>query len=181
VVRFRSLPDDLQRQAPKWRQVVRTVDWITAQLKPGTNVQVYGFNEQAHSLVPGTDGTWITVKDGSEVTKAVDALRQLVPRKGTSLVNALDVINRLSPQPDNVFLVTDGLPTAGRTAPAQAEDVTPDKRRSLFDQAERSVPRRVPINVVLFPMDGDPDASGYFWHLAWQSGGSLLAPSRDWP
>ena len=47
--------------------------------------------------------------------------------------------------------------------------------------AVRSIPRRLPVNVMLFPMDGDPEAAGYFWELAVASGGSLLTPSRDWP
>jgi hypothetical protein len=34
---------------------------------------------------------------------------------------------------------------------------------------------------MLLPMDGDPDAAGYFWELAVASGGSLLTPARDWP
>ncbi len=27
----------------------------------------------------------------------------------------------------------------------------------------------------------DPDAAGYFWDLAYASGGSLITPSQDWP
>lgn len=181
VVRFRSMPDGRKIRAPKWQQAVRTVDWLTTQITPGTRVQIYVFNEQAHSVVDGTDGQWIEVRDGSELTRAMESLRKVVPQKGTSLINAVEALKRLDPPPDNVFLITDGLPTQGAKAPAQAEDVRPDRRVNFMVQAVRALPRRIPVNVILLPMDGDPDAAGYFWELAVASGGSLLTPSRDWP
>ena len=64
---------------------------------------------------------------------------------------------------------------------ATVEKVRYAKRRSLFDEARRAAPARVPINVMLFPMDGDPDAPFSFWQLAMSTGGALLAPSEDWP
>jgi hypothetical protein len=181
VIRFRSMPDDRRRRAPKWQQAVRTVDWLTAQMKPGTKVQIYVFNEQPHSVVDGSDGRWIDVKDGSELTAAIASLRKVVPGKGTSLINAFGVIKALDPQPDNVFLITDGLPTQGEKPPSETEDVRPERRVKFMVDAVRSVPRRLPVNVILFPMDGDPQAAGYFWEFAIASGGSLITPSRDWP
>jgi uncharacterized protein YegL len=181
VVRFRSMPDDRKRQAPKWQQAVKTVDWLTSQIKPGTQVQIYTFNEQARSVMDAANGQWITVKDGTELTAAIASLRKFVPEKGTSLINAFQVIKTLQPQPDNVFLITDGLPTQGEKPPSQTEDVRQERRVKFMIDAVRSVPRRLPVNVLLLPMDGDPDAAGYFWELAYASGGSLLTPSRDWP
>ncbi len=181
VVRFRSMPDDRKRRAPKWQQAVKSVDWLTSQISPGTKVQIYAFNEQAHSVVDGTDGRWIDVKDGSELNAAVAGLRKIVPQKGTSLINAFAVIKQLDPQPDNVYLITDGLPTQGEKPPDAVEDVKQERRVKFMIDAARSVPRRVPVNVLLFPLDGDPNAAGYFWELAVASGGSLLTPSRDWP
>lgn len=181
VVRFRSMPDERKRRAPKWQQAVRTVDWLTTQIRPGTRVQIYAFNEQARSVVDGTDGQWLTVKDGATLDAAMRSLRRVVPQKGTSLVNAFAVIKALDPPPDNVFLITDGLPTQGEKAPSQVEDVKQERRVKYMVDAIRAVPRRLPVNVMLLPMDGDPAAAGYFWELAVASGGSLLTPSRDWP
>jgi hypothetical protein len=181
VIRFNSMPDERKLRAPKWQQAVKSVDWLTSQIRPGTQVQIYAFNEQARSVVDGTDGQWLDVRDGTELDKAVASLRKVVPQKGTSLVNAFEAIKALNPPPDNVFLITDGLPTQAEKAPAQPEDVRPDRRVNYFAKAARSLPRRVPVNVLLFPMDGDPDAAGYFWDLAVATGGSLLTPSRDWP
>jgi hypothetical protein len=144
-------------------------------------VQVYAFNEQAHSVVAGTDGQWIDVHDGKDLDPAIAALKKVVPDKGTSLINAFDAVRALNPAPDNVFLLTDGLPTQGKSAPNRPEDVRADRRASYFTQAERTLSRRIPFNILLFPMDGDPEAPGYFWDLAVYTGGALLTPSRDWP
>ncbi len=181
VVRFRSMPDVRKLRAPKWQQAVRTVDWLTAQVKPGTKVQIYAFNEQARAVVDGTDGRWLEVRDGKELAAAMAAVRKLVPDKGTSLINAFDVVKRMQPQPDTVFLITDGLPTQGEKPPSQVEDVREERRVKFMVEAMRSLPRRLPVNILLFPMDGDPNAAGYFWELAMQSGGSLITPSQDWP
>jgi hypothetical protein len=58
--------------------------------------------------------------------------------------------------------------------------VKPEQRARYFVQALRELPP-IPVNVLLFPMDGDPFAAEAFWRLAFQSNGSFMAPSRDWP
>jgi hypothetical protein len=181
VVRFRSMPDDRKRRAPKWQQTVKSVDWLTAQLRPGMKVQIYTFNEKPQPVLDGTAGRWIDVRDGAELDRAVAALGKVVPQKGTSLINAFAVIQQLDPQPDSVFLLTDGLPTQGKEPPSATVDVRSEQRVKMMIDAVRTVPRRLPVNVLLFPMDGDPQAAGYFWEFAVASGGSLLTPSRDWP
>lgn len=181
VIRFRNMSETRRRRAPKWQQTVRTVDWLTTQIVPGTRFQIYTFNETAESVVPGTTGKWLEVTDGSELTRAVDALRDTSPEKGTSLYNAFQSASAMDPPPDNIYLLTDGLPTQGKSAPSKVEKVRPDKRRAYFERALRELPKRVPVNVVLYPMDGDPQAPGLMWGLALQTRGSFLTPARDWP
>lgn len=181
VVRFRNMPDDIKRRAPKWQQAVRTVDWLTTQIRPGTQFQIYAFNENAASVIAGTDGRWLDVTDGSELTRAVEALGQVVPVNGTSLYNAFAAARNMNPQPDNIYLITDGLPTQDRTAPSGAEKIKPERRADFFSRAVKALPGRVPVNVLLFPMDGDPAAPGLFWGLAYSTRGSFLTPARDWP
>ena len=181
VVRFRAMKPDKKRRAPKWVQAVNSVDWLTTQMQPGTRFQIMTFNEQTKSVVEGSDGQWIDITDGSELSEAVDALREVVPDKGTSLYHAFVAAAAMEPAPDNIFLITDGLPTQGKSAPKNREEVKPSRRAKFFEQALRELPRRVPINVLLFPMDGDPAAAGIYWSLAKSSRGSFLTPSRDWP
>lgn len=89
--------------------------------------------------------------------------------------------NNLKPAPDNIYLLTDGLPTQAKQAPGGVTPVKPAQRATFFNQAVRELPGRVPVNVLLYPMDGDPDAAGFFWRLAIATKGSFLTPSRDWP
>jgi hypothetical protein len=181
VLRFRNTPDDNKRRAPKWRQTVNVVDWITTQIVPGTRFQIYAFNEQSGSVLPETTGQWLEVTDGAELTEAVDALRKLVPGKGTSLYKAFESASQLNPPPDNIYLLTDGLPTQSRVPPPQARRISVRDREKFFEAAIRQLPSRAPVNVMLFPMDGDPSAAGLFWGLALKTKGSMLTPARDWP
>ena len=82
-------------------------------------------------------------------------------------------------QPDNVILLTDGLPTMGKTAGRGT--VTPRQRLKLFDQAYKEVPKGTPFNVLLYPMEGDPKAASSFWQLAMATRGSFMSLSEDWP
>ena len=181
VVRFRSLPSERRRLAPKWQQVVNSVDWLTTHLSPGTKFQIYVFNEQANSVVDGTDGKWIEITDGSELTDAVEQLRLVAPEKGTSLINAFTKIRELDPLPDNIYLLTDGLPTQGKVPPNEVVRVKENRRIDFFDKAVRELPKKVPVNILLYPMVGDPSAAGLFWQLAMATKGSMLTPARDWP
>ena len=85
----------------------------------------------------------------------------------------------MRPPPDTVFLLTDSLPTMGRNPP-RGGTVSGRDRLRLFSRAVRAAPT-APINVILFPMEGDPMAASSFWQLAQNSGGAFLSPARDWP
>jgi hypothetical protein len=179
VLRRRNMSVEQQRQAPKWRQVVNTVDWLTTQIQPGTQFQVIAFNSRAWSLAEGTDGRWLTVTDGSELEGAVQALRRMTPEGPTSLQVAFAAARQLEPRPDNIYLLVDGLPTMGEIVPTRP-GVTGKERLDHFNRAARDLPG-APINVILFAMEGDPRAAPAFWWLALRTGGSMLAPAEDWP
>ena len=180
VLRRRNMSEEQQRASPKWQQVVNSVDWLTAQIEPGTQFQVIAFNSEAWSLIDGTDGQWLTATDGSELQKAVDSLRKLTPHGATSLHAAFDAMNALEPRPDNVYLLVDGLPTMGEIYPSR-KGVTGRERRDHFERAMRELPLNVPINVLLYAMEGDPVAAPAYWTMALRSGGSMMAPAEDWP
>ncbi len=180
IIRRRNMSPALQREAPKWVQTVNTVDWLTAQIKPGTQVQVIGFNDEAKSLIADTTDRWVTVTDGSQLEHAVQALRGMYPKGPTSLHVAFDAVRKLQPKPDNVYLLVDGLPTMGEVKPSR-EGVTSRERLDHFNRAVRQLPLGVPVNVILFAMEGDPQAAPAFWTLALRTGGSMLAPAEDWP
>lgn len=181
VFRRRNMPIEQQRQAPKWRQLVDTVDWLTAQIPPGAQYQVMTFTDKAESLIEGTEGQWLTATDGRQLEDAVQRLRnEVAPGGPTSLHAAFQAARRLEPKPDNIYLLVDGLPTMGEVIPARA-GVTSKQRQGHFERAVRELPVGVPVNVILFAMEGDPLAAPGYWTLALASGGSMMAPAEDWP
>jgi hypothetical protein len=180
VLLRRNQSEAAKRRSPKWRQVVDTVDWLTAQIPPGTDFQVMAFNSEAWPLIDGTLGQWLTATDGSQLDQAVANLRETIPSGATSLHAAFAAATAMSPRPDNVYLLVDGLPTMGEVYPAQP-GVTGLARLRHFERAERTVPRGVPFNVLLYPLEGDPYSAPAYWKLALDTGGSMLAPSEDWP
>ncbi len=181
VVRFRLMSDEKKRQTPKWRQTVDTVDWLTTKLDPDAQFQIYQFNENVASVVPDSTGEWLDVRDGAGIDPAIAALRAVTPGNGSNLYRAFQAVRDLEPLPDNIFLLTDGLPTQGRVVPGKPEMVKVSRRVDLFNKARRELPGRMPLNIILYPMDGDPEAAAYFWRLAVERRGSFMAPSRDWP
>jgi hypothetical protein len=180
VIRRRNMSEDEQRRSPKWVQTVNTVDWLTAQLKPGTEYQLLAFSDHVWSLVEGTDGKWLKVTDGAQLDKAVEGLKSITPDGPTSLSLAFKATRLLNPQPDDIYVITDGLPTMGEVLPARA-GVTGRERLDHFQRAARELPVDVPVNVILLAMEGDPQAAPAFWWLALKTGGSMLAPAEDWP
>jgi len=59
--------------------------------------------------------------------------------------------------------------------------VTGKERMTYFNVARGVVPRGVPVNTILYPMEGDPLAAGAYWSLALKTKGSFITPSSDWP
>jgi hypothetical protein len=180
ILRMRNMSDERKLRSDKWRQAVAIVDWITTQIPATAQFQIYAFNTRAEPLIEGSAGQWLTL-DAPTLEKALYRLRQVVPKDGTSLENAFAVAKQLTPQPDELIVITDGLPTQGAVPPTLTKLVDGGGRLRFFERAIAVLPRKLPVNVVLLPMEGDPEAPSAFWNLAKATGGSFLAPSRDWP
>lgn len=180
IIRRRNLPDDRKIRAAKWQQAVATVDWLTTQLPKNSQFQIYEFNDAAAPLLTGTVGKWLDGGDRKVLDQAIATLRQTVPAGGTSLHHAFASVKTLRPAPDNILLLVDSLPTRGAAAPRKAT-ISGKDRVKLFNLAIRELPRGIPVNVILFPMEGDPLAASSFWKLAIGTEGSFMSPARDWP
>jgi hypothetical protein len=180
IVRRRNMPDEVKLQAEKWRQAVRTVDWLTTQLPRESRFQIYTFAEEAGPVLAGSAGQWLDASDRETLDRAVENVRGIVPAGGTNLHAGFVAIDALRPAPDNVILLVDGLPTLGKARPG-GRTVTGKQRLRHFEAAVDVMPRGVPISVIMFPMEGDPYAASAFWKLAVASGGSYRSPAKDWP
>ena len=181
ILRMRNMSDTRKLMSDKWRRTLSTVDWIASQLPLESEFQVYAFNTKTWALTPSSDGKWLKVNDPNALGEAMQALHKIVPKDGTSIENAFIALNALNPKPDNVIMITDGLPTQGASAPLIRKTIDGDDRLKLFQRAFAKYPRNVPFNVILMPMEGDPNAPSAFWVASRATGGSFLSPSKDWP
>ncbi|MCC6710221.1 MAG: VWA domain-containing protein [Gammaproteobacteria bacterium] len=180
ALRLRNMDEARQRQSKKWQQALRIVDWIAAHFPQQSSFQIVGFDGQAHFALPGTDGQWLPVKDSARLDAAMEAMKQRVPKGGNSLERALMVIGEMNPPPDNVYLITDGMPTLGLEA-AQNRNVSGLERNRLFERAMQRLSPNIAINTILLPLEGDPVAASAYWQLARMTQGAFLAPADDWP
>ena len=180
IIRRRNMSDDHKRSAKKWQQSIKTVDWLTAKLPPGSQYQIYTFNTATQPLLENTRGQWLNVSDREQLNQAVAQLKKLVPQDGTNMEQLFTEVGRLRPLPDNIYLITDGLPTQG-DRPPRATTISSRDRQALFADALKKLPRNVPVNTILEPMEGDPMAASEFWKLAIATSGSFMSPSEDWP
>ena len=180
AVRRRYLPDEVRMRADKWQQAVRAVDWLTTQIPRQSKYQIYVFDTRARPVLEGTDGVWLEARDAVRLGRAVAVLRQTAPIGGTSLHHAFAAAKAMNPPPDNIILLTDGLPTQGERPPRR-KTISGKDRLRLLERSLDALPRRVPVNVILYPMEGDPMASPAFWKVAMATRGSMMTPSKDWP
>ncbi len=180
ILKLRNSSDEQKRTAAKWRRAVDTVTWLTTQIPPDSRYQIYTFNTRAQSLLPDLAGRWIEAGDAPQLARELANLHALIPAEGTSLYNAFAATRTLSPLPDQIVLITDGLPTQGKTAGLR-KYVNSEARVRLFDEAVGQLPDAVPVDSILLPMQGDLQAAHRFWNLARLTNGTLLTPSKDWP
>jgi hypothetical protein len=180
IIVRRNLDDRSKKSSPKWKRTIRTVEWLTANLPADSSLQLYTFNTETSPAVAGLRDKWIATSDNKNINRMLAALKQTIPQGGTSLYNAFAAASRMKPRPDNILLLTDGLPTQGKKKSSK-NTISGDERLKLFHQATGALPRAVPINTILFPMEGDPMAAVSYWKLAIDTQGSFLTPTRDWP
>ncbi len=180
ILRRRNMSDQVKLNSAKWRQATGAVEWLMAQFPVNSWYQIYAFNTQVNAMIPGTEGSWLEIQDTPQLGKALDSMRKMIPANGTSLENTFAAVRRLAPMPDNIILITDGLPTQGERKP-RGTTVSGNRRLKLFRQALDELPKGIPVNVILLPLEGDPMAASSYWKLALATGGAFLSPSRDWP
>jgi len=180
IIRRKNLPESEQLLSRKWRQVVASVDWLTSQFRPDSEYQIYMFNNVTVPVIKGTDGLWLKADDGDQLDEAVRTLRRTVPKNGTNMYSAFQVIRDMKPRPDNVILLVDSMPTMD-AATSTKNVIGPGERLNLFTAATQVIPSGIPINIMLYPMEGDARASVSLWALALKSRGSFISVSHDWP
>tara|TARA_R110002096_G_scaffold61399_1_gene152549 strand:- start:8090 stop:9184 length:1095 start_codon:yes stop_codon:yes gene_type:complete len=180
ILRRRNMSDDRKRQSAKWQHTIKIVEWLSAKFPLDSQFQIYHFNTQTNALTSNTKGQWLDVRDKSKLDSAIKTLNSLIPENGTNLEKAFIAANQLNPKPDNIYLITDGFPTQGSKT-SRKTTISGKDRVKLFNEAIEKLPARIPVNIILTPIEGDPYAAIAYWRLSRATQGSFMSPSKDWP
>jgi len=180
IIRRRNMSSEVKKRSPKWRQALDTINWISARFPRASQYQIYSYSDTVEPAIRGTRGKWLSVNNTKQLNETVENLNNLIPDGGSSLESAVDAIKELQPQPDNIYLITDGLPTRG-VQPPEKRNISGQERQQLFERAVAKLPYGIPINVILLPTEGDPMAPAAYWQIARVTQGSFLSPAVDWP
>lgn len=180
IIRRRNMSDEEKLSSPKWLRAINTVEWVIANLPKDAYFQLFTFNAKTAPAVAGTESDWLRAIEKADTDGVMESIRQTIPTGGTSLHQAFSIAADMDPAPDNIFLIVDSLPTIGLEEPRKSVIDSRD-RVELFTDSIELLPFASPVNVILFPMEGDPIAAPSYWRLAQITGGSFLSPPEDWP
>jgi hypothetical protein len=180
-----------KRRAPKWRRALRVFRWLLNRVPETANLTVIRYNDKASIL-----GSRLKVsgRDLTALGQLAQAAKQLTPEKGTDLSQALHKIKVVNPKLDALYVITDGLPTLGEglsglsvlngcpSFSGLSKTISASCREKLFAQTvNRFRQKRLKVNVILLPLEGDASATALYWQWASLSGGLLISPDRHWP
>lgn len=189
IIQTKSRSDQAKQTAAKWQRTRNVVNWLLARLPKDSEVVVVAFSENARTL-----GSNSLQKSSSQtVSNIMQDLNSLIPEGGTNLQKGLNAINQYSP--DNLYVITDGLPTKGESQyrslnpfakcsslTGNAQTISGECRVRLFQQTiSESSPQGTEVNVILLPLEGDPDAVNQYWVWAATTGGLMISPASNWP
>ncbi len=180
ILRRRNMDGRKRYNSKKWQQAISTVEWISARFPYASKYQIITFNENCESISKNGDIGWLHTSNTDQLEQIIKETKKVKPEGGTNLYKAFLTVNQIQPPPDNIYLITDGLPTLGKNQDAEV-NVTGKKRLELFKEATDILSKEIPINVILLPMEGDPLAAWAYWGIASVTNGSFLSPAGDWP
>jgi len=191
IIRRKNSSEREKKRGPKWQRTKRIMRWLLARTPKSSQVAVVAYNQTATVL---GGGGWLNGRDASSINKLYSAMDKLAPSGSTNLQLGLQKAAAL--RPTNMYVVTDGLPTAGQSRYAslnpfaacssllgKSNNISGDCRVKLFRQsiAESSPKGSVTINVILLPIEGDPQAAPEYWAWSASTGGLLISPALSWP
>ncbi len=177
---YRNATPAQKLQSAKWIRVLDSLDWLLATME-SEEYQIYLYNENVRSVLQGSEGTWLKKKDWEEVQEVANCFWNYPPEGGSNLEKALKLAMQLNPKPDNIYILTDGLPNHSDSFSSGAK-VNTSARLSHFTSAMKQIPARsMPINTIMFPFQGEPEAPFAYWRLAHGTNGSFFVPAEDWP
>ncbi|MDE0367575.1 MAG: hypothetical protein OXP09_18610 [Gammaproteobacteria bacterium] len=202
IVRLRVSSPELKRSARKWAAAREAARWAYRQLPDGTRFQFFTYAGDLKDIAGATPPTrqrisWqVKGSPGADANALDAALAGALPDGPTNLKQVFETAARLVPRPRQLLILTDGYPTVPgnrrlsglRGCPTPRKGATPVLsprcREAVYLDAVEVVNKRlagVPVDVILFPLEGDANAVRGYWLLSALSGGRMLTPARGWP
>lgn len=189
IILSKSRSQQAKQTAAKWVRTRNVVEWLLARLPANSEVVVVAFSEDAQIL--GTNA--MQTASPETVSQILQDLNSLTPQGGTNLQKGLNTINQFAPT--NLYVITDGLPTKGESQyrslnpfakcnslTGNAQTISGDCRKRLFQQTIQESNRQgTQVDVILLPLEGDPDAVNQYWLWTATTGGLLISPASNWP
>lgn len=190
IIKRKNSSDDNKKRGPKWLRTRKVVRWILARTPKASHLAVIYFNDSAKSM---GKGNWMSAGDPATIKALYRELDTIVPGGGTNLQKGLKAVTKYGAT--DLYVITDGLPTVGDSRYAslnpfakcssllgKSSTISGECRVKLFRQTiQDSSPPESKINVILLPIEGDPDAANEFWRWAAFTGGLVISPAVNWP
>ncbi len=190
IIKTKSSSNKDKQGAKKWVRTKKVVKWLLARLPKNSDVIVVAFSEKAKIL--GKQG-WVKASDPASMPAILSDLNALIPEGATNLQHGLQTVNKYAPT--NLYIITDGLPTKGESnykslnpfascnsLLGNSNIISGACRVKLFKQTiSESAQKNVQVDVVLLPLEGDPDAINQYWYWTATTGGLVISPANNWP
>ncbi len=190
IIKRKNSSAAVKKQGPKWLRTQKTVRWILARVPETSQVAVISYNSSVKSL---GKSNWMKLDNPSTLAALYKEIDTIIPQGATNLQKGLQAVSGRNAT--DLYVITDGLPTAGESRYAslnpfancssllgKASTISGECRVKLFRQTIKETNlSRVKVNVILLPIEGDPDAINEYWRWAALSGGLVISPAVNWP
>lgn len=181
IFRLSVSDDSIKKNSQKWKQALSVSDWFLEKLPISSQFKFITFNEEPYEL--STNSNWIYKSESTALIEIKDSLLKIIPEKGTNLMKPFEIIS--DDGADAIYIVTDGLPTQGKGRRCENDNLISGECRKLifFDSINllKKANKRIKINFILLPIEGDIMAPYFLSDVAKSSNGCFIAPPRDWP
>ena len=190
IIKRKNSAAAVKQQGPKWLRTQKTVRWILARVPKTSQVAVISYNSSVKSL---GKLNWMELDNPSTLAALYKEIDTIIPQGATNLQKGLQAV--LGRNATDLYVITDGLPTAGESRYTslnpfancssllgKASTISGECRVKLFRQTIKETNlNHVKVNVILLPIEGDPDAINEYWRWAALSGGLVISPAVNWP
>jgi len=189
IIKRKNSNNNEKLVGPKWKRANKIAKWIISRSPEQSSISLIKFNENAKYIHKKV----FLKKNKKDVVSVINGIDKIVPTGSTNLYSALKLASNINPT--NIYLITDGLPTKGdpsfvsfnplskcNSIIGKSKNISGECRKILFRKTINTINlNEAEVNIILLPLEGDPEASPEFWNWSSASSGMLISPARNWP